>query len=196
MAQGLRRRPARIRRLGIGLVMLGAAVGCASTDKAPSASLPSSLPPPSGLKGASATTPTPKATTPSTSNVAPIDNRQSNSMLPASDASAALRDIPTNPSRGQASPIGAPAMPYPNGSLRSPQTTAPASPSGGTWNASGNPVIAPASTVPDLPAPGGLKNTSPTTDVPQPPAPPVMSVTPPTPAPGAAPTLPTGALPK
>ena len=51
MTQGLRHRPATIRRLGFGLVMLGAAVGCHGTDKLPTSNL--SPPPklPSSLAG-------------------------------------------------------------------------------------------------------------------------------------------------
>lgn len=190
MAQGLRRRPARIRRLGIGLVVLGAAVGCAGPDKTPSASLPSSLPPP--RLPAATTTTTPKAASPAATT---IDNRISNSAaLPVTDPASALNGMP-NPSRGQAGMISAPVVPGSAGNFRSqPATTPPANSSGGTWSPGGTPVVSPVSTIPELPAPGGLKNPSPT-DVPQPPGPPVTSVTPPTVTPGAAPALPTG-LPK
>jgi hypothetical protein len=43
MTHGLRRRPATIRRIGFGLVLFGAAVGCHGTDKLPTSNLP---PPP------------------------------------------------------------------------------------------------------------------------------------------------------
>lgn len=69
MTQGMRRRPATIRRLGFGLVMLGAAVGCQGTDKLPTSNLspppklPSSLPAPTaGQTAPTARTPTSPAT--------------------------------------------------------------------------------------------------------------------------------------
>lgn len=189
MAQGLRRRPARTRRLGIGLVVLGAAVGCAGPEKAPSASLPSSLPPPSGLKNASTTT-TPKSLSPAASTVDARGGR--GGALPVSDSTRAATGIPTSSMGGQYGSIDAPPPPTQGGNFRQSPNSPAANPAGTNWSSSGTPVITPAAPppVPALPAPDVLRGPA-VSDVPQPPGPPVMSVSPPTASPGPAPTLPT-----
>lgn len=185
MTQGLRRRPARIRRLGIGLLMLGAVVGCQGPEKAPPASL-GTLPPP--RLGAS--TPAPKTTTQTGSTPVPIDNRPGrNPAIPTADSSRSLTGVPAA-TTGQFGSYDAPAIPSGNATLRPLTTVTPTDTGTSGWA----PRIPPAGPVPELTTPNGMRLPAPA-DVPQPPGPPPMSVLPPTAAPVAPPALPT-VLPK
>ncbi len=184
MTQGLRHRPAAVRRLGIGLVLFGAAVGCQGTDKAPTSSLPP-LPPPK-LPASQPTTwngnsPAPAAgtqdrataTTSTTGQKASFNRADTDPMTPTglSPAAQAGLPVPTVPRNAAVFP-------------RSPST--PATPT------------TPPSTdrSPTLPDPVGLSSYNPPTVLkdPLPPAPPpINSPTPPASSstPAAPPALPT-----
>jgi hypothetical protein len=155
MTQGLRRRPATIRRLGIGLVLFGAAVGCQGTDRLPASNLsppprlPSSLPAPSvGPAAPAARTVAPSATPP---------GGQTTSWNGEMPARAGL----TQTGGVQPAPIARPTLPTTGGTL---PLVPPDAPTGGR----GSPPPPPEPTAPAYQPPTVLQN-------PTPPPPPVTS---------------------
>lgn len=112
MTQGLRHRPATIRRLGIGLVLFGAAVGCQGTDKLPTSNLspppklPSSLPAPSvGQTPLTAQTATPPARLPASQTTS-----WNNDEMPARGGLTQTGGMPS-------APIAKPTLPTTGGNL-------------------------------------------------------------------------------
>lgn len=186
MTHGLRRRSATIRRLGIGFLLFGAAIGCQGTDKLPASSLspppklPSSLPAPSSSTGATSSTnqtpPTTRTSTPTTTPASAQTTAWNNNDMAAR---AGLNPKGT----GQPAPIAAPTLP-------STDSTMPLVPAGVPTGGRGSHHPTPEPSSPTYQPPTVLKDPTP----PAPPAgsgaTPIAPVSPPTADAPSAPALP------
>jgi hypothetical protein len=184
MVQGLRN-AGTARRAGYGLLLVAGLVGCQSTDKPSSISLPSAPPPPSvGASGGARSAATPSAASRtgwngSTNQAGATDSTtRTGSALPVSESSVRSR---TGASTiGQNPPISVPGQPTTGGNLV-PISAGPPSPvteSGWTPSNSTAVISPPTSTEtvkPNYAPPSGIKNPLPI-DLPTPPGPPPVAV--------------------
>ncbi len=121
MTQGLRQQPATASRLGIGLVLLGTALGCQGTDKVPSSS---GLPPPPKLP---ATLPAPNAGAagqPARTAAPPVTPATNTQAFGGPVGESLARGGMSQAGVGQPPPIGTPTLPTTGGTLQLTPATA------------------------------------------------------------------------